>query len=154
MNFTWIWPNVTDKGKARNAVRTGFYACMFIAAMDFLVAISSLMSHQKVEGYDGWTMVDGVIFAVIGWRLLKNSRTWAAIGVGLMFLEIYDKLEHATNTFGIITVILLLALVNAARGVFAYRDHELQEKAILNAMADHAGPPANVSAHMNEGHVL
>ncbi len=131
VNLGWIWPRISDKQSARNTVVGGFWACVFIVVVETGIASYALAEHQKVFGYyDGWILVDGVLFAIIAWRLWKNSRTWAVIGVLLMALENIDKIQHAAGTFNVISVILFLAILNAARGTFALHKYTAQEASL------------------------
>jgi hypothetical protein len=130
MNLGWIWPRITDKASAGNAIAGGF-CCMFIVVANAGMGIYALAAHQKVGGYYGaGVFVDAILFAVIGWRLRKNSRTWAVIGLALMGVEIIDKLQNAASTFGVITALLFLSLLNATRGTFAFHKYNEQEAAL------------------------
>ena len=133
MSLGWIWPRISDKATARNAIKGGFWAAIFIVVVDVAIGMYSLMSHEKFDGhYDAWVLVDGALFGVIAWRMWKNSRPWAVVGLVLMGLEIVDKLQNATSTFGVITVLLLLAFINAVRGTFAFHKYSAAEGAPLD----------------------
>jgi len=117
---SWIWPELRDEPTARSIILRGFWACIFIVVADVAIAFYALSESRKVAGhYDGWVLVDAALFAIIAWRMWKNSRMWSVIGVMLMVLEIIDKLQHAESTFNVITVLLFLAILHAARGTFA-----------------------------------
>ena len=144
MDLGWVWPQLIDKRAARKAIEGGVVAAAFIVVIDIAIGIYSLTAHAKVGGYyDAWVMVDGALFAIIGWRIWKNSRIWSVIGVLLMGLEIADKLQNATKTFGVITALLLLAFINAARGAFAFYKYNAQETVLSTAEArlESAPPP-------------
>ena len=114
-----IWPAVSDKASARKAVEQGVFACATIAAIDLSVALYASLNHGTLAGYGALIWIDGVLFALIGWRLWKNSRIASLIGLVLMAIEIADKLRHHPKTFNILTTILLLAILNSVRGAFA-----------------------------------
>jgi WD40 repeat protein len=103
--------------------------CIFIALDNAAIGIYSLTTGENVGGYyDAWVLVDGAAFAFIAWRLWKNSRIWAVIGLALWSFEIFDKLRNADRTFGVISVLLLLAILNATRGAFAFHRYTTQER--------------------------
>jgi len=134
VNLGWIWPRISDKPSARKAVEGGVWACIFIVAVEAAIGAYSIVTHQEFGGhYDARVLVDGALFAIIGWRLWRNSRTWAVIGLILMVLEIVDKLQNAVSTFGVITVFLFLAILNATRGTFALGRYSDQESAAVGA---------------------
>jgi hypothetical protein len=145
MSLSWSWLRITNKASARRAIKGGFWACVFIAVVDTAFATYSLSTRQKMAGYyDAWVFVDGALFAIIAWRLWKNSRTWAVIGVLLEGFEIVDKLQHAVSTFSVVTVLLFLAIINAARGTYALHSYVEQEAVLLKAGQGTAKPLGEV----------
>ncbi len=115
----WIWPPLPDEPSARSAIKGGFWACIFIVVVNTAIGAYAFEENRKVDGYyDAWVLVDAALFAIIAWRLWKNSRTWSVIGLILWAMELVDKLRNATATFGVITILIFLAILNAARGTF------------------------------------
>ena len=142
MNLGWAWPEISDKASARKAVKEGFWGAIFVVACDVAIAIYTLSVGAKFAGhYDAWVLVDAALFAIIAWRIWRNSRAWAVVGLILMLLEIEDKLRNASSTFGLVTVLLLLAFVNAVRGAFAFHKYSLVE-ASLNSPGGGLATPA------------
>ncbi len=134
MNLRWIWPRISDKASARKAVKDGFWACIFIVVVNAAIGAYAVVTHEEFgEYYDARVLGDGALFAIIAWRLWKNSRTWAVIGLILMGFEIVDKVQNKPGTFGVITVLLFLALVNATRGTFALHTYSEQEAPLVRA---------------------
>ncbi len=125
----WIWPGFPDKASARKAIKVGFWVYIFIVIDNLAIGLYSLSTSESVAGhYDAWVLVDGALFAIIAWRLWKNSRVWAVIGLALWAAEIVDKLRNAPSTFGVISVLLLLAILNATRGAFAFHKYTIEER--------------------------
>ena len=85
-------------------------------------------SHQPLAGYGASVIIDGAVFALIGWRLWKNSRIASVAGLLLMLLEIADKLLNHAKTFNFLTIVLLLAILNSVRGAFAVHAQTEREK--------------------------
>jgi uncharacterized membrane protein (DUF2068 family) len=133
MSDRWIWPQVSDKASARKAIAQGAIACGFIATLDVAISIYATSHHQTFAGYGASIAVDGVLFALIGWRLWKNSRIAAVLGFLLMSIEIADKLLHHPGTFNLVTILLLLAILNSVRGAFALHKQNAGETQISTA---------------------
>jgi hypothetical protein len=128
MNLRVIWPRISDGESARRAIKDGFWAAIIVVFFDVVIAAWALAARQKFAGYyDAWILVDGVLFAIVAWRMWRNSRIWSVIGLLLMALEIEDKLRNAASTFGVVTVFLFLAFLNAARGAFAFHKYSIHE---------------------------
>lgn len=125
---SWIW-RMPDKASARTAVKIGSGLCILIAADIAAFGVYALVTHRTFEGYDAWMLVDAVLFAIVAWRLWKNSRIWAVIGLILEGLEIVDKLRGHMNTFSVITILLFLGILNATRGTFVL--HKYDERAFM-----------------------
>ncbi len=117
-----------DRASARTAVKIGSVLCILIAADIAAFGVYALIKHRAYEGYDAWVLVDAVLFAIIAWRLWNNSRIWAVIGLLLEGVEIVDKLREHANTFGVITVLLFLGILNATRGTFVLHRYDQQKK--------------------------
>lgn len=130
MRNNWIWPNVSYKAVARKAVQEGVAACGFIAVVDLGVAAYAMTSHQTFRGYGAPVLVDGIVFALIGFWLWRNSRIASVLAVSVMLLEVADKLLHHAATFNIVTLILLLAIVNSVRGAFALHRNDTPESTL------------------------
>ncbi|MGA8366882.1 MAG: hypothetical protein ACLQMT_02010 [Candidatus Acidiferrales bacterium] len=128
MSYNWIWPDFSDKAAPRKAIVQGVVACAFIASVDAGIGIYANVYHQTFQGYNAAVLVDGALFALIGWGLWKNSRIAAVSALVLMGIEIADKLLHHPKTFNFVTILLLLAIVNSVRGAFALHGQTQGEK--------------------------
>jgi len=120
MDLRWIWPRISDETSARRAIKDALWAYILFVVATTAVAVYTLTTHQKIGGYyDAWVLVDAALVAFIAWRVWRNSRIWAVIGLTLMVIEDLDKLSNTPSTFGIGTILLLLGIFNATRGTFA-----------------------------------
>lgn len=128
MSLDWVNAGIPDKKSARKAIQGGVAACAFIAIVDGIVGIYSVTSHNTFATYNGTVLVDGALFAIVAWRLWKNSRAWSVVGLLLEGLEIADKIARHLRTVNIVTIVLFLAILNAARATFALRRYTGREK--------------------------
>jgi len=122
------WPEIRDTSTAKDAVWGAVGVSVFIAGVDALLAILSLVYSKPIFGLDGWALVDAGLFAIVAWRIHKMSRTWAIIGLVLYLLEIGERLvDHPNGAIGIITIFFILAFMGGIRGAFAFHRYNKQE---------------------------
>lgn len=73
-------------------------------------------------------MVDAALFAVVAWRTWCGSRAFAVAGLSLYALEVlYNVVTHPPGV-GILTIIIMLALINGVRGTFGLHKFEEMKK--------------------------
>lgn len=132
-NNIW-WLDVSDRSSAEKAIKSGFWAAVFVASVTAALALSSLFLHKPILGIDGLGLVDAVLFAAIGFGIDRKSRVAAVAGLVLYVTErVYMvTTSGATTSTGIMTIILTLYFVHGKRGTFAYRKFSNQE-AVANA---------------------
>ena len=75
--MSWYWKEINDKGSAEDATKAAVGISYFIAAVTGLIAVLSIVYAKPIIGLDGWSLVDAVLFVVIGWRISRLSRAWA-----------------------------------------------------------------------------
>jgi len=119
--MAWYWPRIEDEGSAEAAVGPAVGVSGFFAALTGLIATLSIFQHKPVLGFDGWSLVDAVLFVVIAWRIKKMSRTWAVLGFLIYLLEVtFNIATNKAGAIGVLTVIFVLAYIGAIRGTFAF----------------------------------
>jgi len=134
--MAWYWPTIEDESSAEHATKAAVGVSGFIAAVTALAAVLSIVYHKPILGLDGWGLIDALIFALIAWRISKASRTWAVLGLLMYLVEVGYKLAtNPSGARGVLTIIFILAYINAIRGAFAYHRYR---KAQDNPLA----PPA------------
>lgn len=78
--------------------------------------------------------MDAALFAFVGWRIHRMSRTFAVIGLVLYLAEVGDRvLNGPSGAVGVLTIVFILGFVGSIRGTFAfyrYRKQENQPQAI------------------------
>jgi hypothetical protein len=81
----------------------------------------------------GWILaLNGAFFVIVAWRLWKNSRAWALLGLIVMSAEFVTAqlTRGRPDMFFIVPAILFLAMLNATRGAFAFYKYRAQEKSL------------------------
>ena len=126
--MAWYWPKIDDADTAREAVKGGVAACIFISAFTGLMAILSLIYRKPIFGIDGLGLVNAALFAFVGWRIHRMSRTFAVIGLVLHLAEVGDRVLNGRNgAVGVLTLLFILGFVGAIRGTFAFYSYRKQE---------------------------
>ncbi len=97
----WAWPSISDKESARGAIVYGFGWYIFSVVVTAIIAASSLAAGHEIAGYDGWSLIDAALLALIACRLWKNSRAWAVTGLVYESINVLYKLNEHQSKFGI-----------------------------------------------------
>jgi hypothetical protein len=141
----WAWPEIIDEDSARDAAHMAGGWAGVVAGVTTLFAILSVFAGISVMGIRGWSLLDAALFAVVAWRIWCGSRAFAVAGLSLYGLEVlYSVVTHPPG-IGILTVIILLALINGVRGTFGlHKFVELRTQQVIyqpSPMAYAAGMP-------------
>ena len=125
--MSWYWNEIEDKDSARYATTTAVWISYWIAAGNGLIAVLSLVYHKPVVGLNGWSLLDAVVFWVVGWGIAHLSRVWAVVGFSLYLLEITGRMADQERVgfhgIGILAILFLIVYLNALRGTFAYHKY-------------------------------
>jgi hypothetical protein len=89
-----------------------------VAGLTTIFAIISMVSPVRVLGIGPAALLDAVLFGVVAWRVWVGSRAWAIAGLVLYCFEIIWSVVTHPPGVGILTIIILLALINGVRGTF------------------------------------
>jgi hypothetical protein len=125
--MSWFWKEIYDKDSAENAVQMAVGVSYFVAGITTLLAVLSLFSGHPIMEVNGWSLLDAALFAVIGWRITKLSLPWTIVGTLLYLLETVVSLASRGSGVGVLTIVFIIAYVNALRGVFAYRRYDREQ---------------------------
>jgi hypothetical protein len=113
------WPDVSTPEGAALGIRGGSQAALITALFTGIVAATSIGFNEPIMRIDGWSLVDAALLAVVGWRLKRESRAWAIVGVAYWVLSIISRLMEGAGGFGILSIVILVFLLNGVRGTFA-----------------------------------
>lgn len=119
--MAWYWPSTEDRSSAEAAVKPAVGVSSFIAAVSGLIAILSIIYQKPIFGFNGWSLVDALLFGVIAWRIRRMSRAWAVAGLLIYLFEVgFNITDRKPGALGVVTVVFILTYVGAIRGAFAY----------------------------------
>jgi len=79
-------------------------------------------------GIGPWALFDAALFGVVAWRTWCGSRWFAVAGLSLYALEVLYSVVTRPPGVGILTVIIMLALINGVRGTFGLHKFEELKK--------------------------
>jgi hypothetical protein len=127
MSLDWLWlmPNKTS---VKKAIKVGVIVCGVLALVDFTVA--SFLEKSSWRDFDmslhGVVLELAIFYVIVGWRLQKNSRIFAVVGV---LVTVYFYRDKFTSFPGaILPGLVVLLLVNAVRATFLMHRYEKAEK--------------------------
>lgn len=135
------WPDLSSATEAEKAVKTAAYVAFFVAGITAIGSLLTLFSVAQI--LPGWSIVDAVVFAVLGVLIRRGSRVAAVLGLSLYFVEVVASVAATGNPAGLVVgVIFGAALLNGVRGANSLK--RIKENATLHApAAAHGGvtPP-------------
>ena len=130
----WAWPEIIDEDSARDAAHKAGGWAAFVAGLTALLAVISMTSGVSVMGVNSWSLIDAALFAVVAWRTWCGSRAWAVAGLGIYCLGVLYRVATNPPGIGILTIIIILALINGVRGTFGlHKFIEMKKQEAMNA---------------------
>jgi hypothetical protein len=124
--MSWYWKEIEGRDTAKDATKAAVGISYFVAALTALFALLSLIYHEPIFGLNPWAFVDAILFVLVGWRIGKMSRVWSVIGIVLYVIEAVSSLATKAGGVGVLTIVFILAYINAIRGTFAYHRYTLE----------------------------
>jgi hypothetical protein len=125
LNWVWVLPN---KESARKAIRVGVFVCGVLALVNFTVA--SFLEKSSWRDFDmslrGVVLELAIFYVIVAWRLQKNSRIFAVLGLLVTVYFYRDK--FASFPGAILPALVVLLLLNAVRATFLFHKYEKAEK--------------------------
>jgi hypothetical protein len=125
LDWLWVMPN---KAAAKKAIRVGVFVCGVLAVVDFTVA--AFLEKSSWRDFDmslhGVVLELAIFYVIVGWRLQKNSRIFAVLGLLVTAYFYRDKFTSFPGA--ILPGFVVLLLINAVRATFLFRGYERAEK--------------------------
>lgn len=145
----WAWPEICDEDSARDATHRAAVWAAVVAGLTALLAIAGIVASQPIFGIGPSALLDAALFGVVAWRIWNGSRPWAVTGLLLYCFEVIWSVATHPPGVGILTIIILLALVNGVRGTFGlhrYLEIKKQQEAFSQTQA--LGQASGFAAYM------
>jgi len=117
--YNWIWPKIIDTESARKSAYQGVYASFFVAGSTLILLGLSYQGFNPMN-LDAYSIIDVVIFAIIGWRIYAMSQTAAIIGLAFYILEQIYLFNEFGFSMNAMRIIIIFAFVNSIRGTYAF----------------------------------
>lgn len=115
-----FWPVIHNLDSAKKAVQQGWVAAALCSGVTLIGVILNWFGITWII-QDSMALVDGLLFAAIGWGILaKNSKTVAVAGLLLYILERVYSWSNQGPKNPVMAIIFTLMFINAVRGTFAY----------------------------------
>ena len=93
-----------------------------------LLAVGSIFAGGPIMGISVSSLLDAALFGVVAWRVWNGSRPWAIAGLSLYCLETAVNVATHPPGVGILTILILIALINGVRGTFKLHEYESARK--------------------------
>jgi hypothetical protein len=117
--YNWIWPKIIDTESARKAAYQGVYASFFIAGSTLILLGLSYQGFNPMN-LDAYSIIDVVVFTIIGWRIYAMSQTAAIIGLAFYILEQVYLVNEFGFSMNAMRIIIIFAFINSIRGTYAF----------------------------------
>lgn len=115
------WPDMSTPVAARLGVKRASHAAYFVAGVTGVLAL--LASFDVFHLVSPWSVVDALLFAILGFFISRGSRVAAVFGLVLYLLEVIDRMLSgtggSTGGFSVLALILTLFFINGVRGSFS-----------------------------------
>jgi hypothetical protein len=116
----WFWPKVSDRKNAQFAINEAFCVAIALAVIAAVFATIQVMQSSE-DGFDAEPFVSIVVFSAIAFGIHRRSRIAAISGLVLYLVGCgYAWVRFGPN-FGVIPVLVALAMVHGVRGTFAFQ---------------------------------
>ncbi len=129
INFEFLYPTITDKKSAKDAVKYGYVSAVTIAAIttfNFLIKLYESDTHDVV--YILSVIIGDILpIIILGYFIFRMSRIAAVLALFLCLFELFSKYENS-GSVGMMPIFLIFFL-SSIRGTFLYRKFLLTEDA-------------------------
>jgi hypothetical protein len=128
------WPDMTTAVVAQNSIERAAVTAYVVSGLTALVAL--LAWFDVFHLLSPWSLIDAVLFALIGLFISRRSRVAALIGLAFYLLEVTDRILSgtggSTGGFSVLAVLFTLFFINGVRGSFALARFQRPPEAVDN----------------------
>ena len=128
-----LWPDVGNIEAAKKACKGAAISAFLVAGVTALIAVIALAGSSLIPGINGWALLDAAIFGLLGFFLLRFSRTAAVIALVLFIVERISMMASNGIAGFPLALILIVFFIGGVRGAFAY--HHLAGQADAQSKA-------------------
>ncbi|MFZ3342231.1 MAG: hypothetical protein WA213_15205 [Terriglobales bacterium] len=134
MSLDWIWV-IPNKESAKRAIKFGGFVYGVLAFVGLTIA--SFLEKSSWRDFNmslrGVVLELAVFYVIVAWRLTKNSRLFAVLG---LLVTVYFYRDKFTSLPGaVLPALVVLTLLNAVRAAFLYHKYDAVEKQRLPGAA-------------------
>jgi hypothetical protein len=135
------WPDMSAPAAAGLGVKRAAHTAYFVAGATCVLALLAWFDIFYLASPP--SIVDALLFAVLGFFIARRSRVAAVLGLALYWLEVIDRLLPGkpgnAGGYFVVVAIFTLFFVNGIRGSFALSRLERRNTSL------EAGAPAEVN---------
>jgi len=116
--------SIQDEGSARQAARQGMWAAFFCSGATTLAVFLNHSGKLLMAGISDWSLIDALVFALLGGGMAYLSRAAAIAALGLYLIErVFIFSQNGGAGAPIVVIIgVVFCFVNAIRGTFAFHN--------------------------------
>jgi hypothetical protein len=111
----WMF-DVDTLEKAEKIIKYGYVTAFIICGINAILGLIFINYGQEYASLEdlGWgTLIGSAIYAIIGWRILKRSRIWSLIAVGMVIINyISISLETHHSPVGFFSILFIGSIHN------------------------------------------
>lgn len=120
--FWKFWPEIDSRASAIQTTRQGVFAASLSCA------VTAIFSALSIGGYSLFNLADATIFAVVAWRIYRQSLLWSIFGLVLFLGERVDGISTGTIKFNvegwIFAAALVMCYLNSIRATWFLRKNK------------------------------
>jgi hypothetical protein len=125
--MNWFWPDIHNLDTARDAALTGSHTAFVVSGMTGALALLSAFHILNLA--DPWSLVDAMLFAVLGLLMRRMSRVAATSAIALFTIERgYEAFVRSrrpmTTVAAVLVGVLYLGFTSGVRGTIAYHRYK------------------------------
>src|SRR5262245_49525645 len=111
------WPEMTTVAVAENSVENAARVSYIVAGLTALLSL--LAWFDVIHVLSPWSIINAILFAIIGLFIGRGSRVATVLGLVLYLVEALDKLlsmsSGSVGSFSVVMVFVTLFFINGVR---------------------------------------
>jgi hypothetical protein len=116
----WLWPKVSNRRFAQNAIQEAFWAAIFISAIS--AVFSAITFMKSAEDGDASGFFSSILFAGLAFGIFRRSRISATTAFILFTSETLYYWMTSGPKGALYRVLIALAFFHGVRGTISYHN--------------------------------